>query len=116
VLLLEGFSIECLLKGLYIADDNELAINGKINNPIRKSHDLISWCRLTDTTLNEREKALFETLSLVITSYGRYPVPMKFTDNPLEKTEEKGYKPRYIWFHDDMILIDNFIISVLGES
>lgn len=115
VLLLEGFAIECLLKGLYIADGKKLASDGKIINPVRKSHDLIRWCDLTNASLNDRERILFETLSLLITSYGRYPVPMKYADNPLEKTKERGYKPRYVWSHDDMILIDNFIISILGE-
>ena len=117
VLLLEGFAIECLLKGLYIADGEKIAEDGKLRNSLaRKSHKLLSWCNLTNIELNDRQKELFKTLSLVITSYGRYPVPMKYENNPLEKTKERGYKPRYIWSYDDMVLIDNFIISILGES
>jgi hypothetical protein len=117
VLLLEGFAIECSLKGLYIADGGKIAEDGKIKNSLaKKSHKLLSWCELTNTELNDREKILFKTLSLIIASYGRYPVPMKYEDNPLERTKEQGYKPRYIWSHDDIVLIDNFIISILWES
>lgn len=114
VLILEGFAIENLLKGTYVMDGGILAKDGKLEK-IAKTHDLIKLCKITNSTLNEKEKKLFELLSIIITSYGRYPIPLHYQINPLKKTN-KGYNPRYQWSHDDMVLIDNFIISFLGED
>ncbi|PKO00045.1 MAG: hypothetical protein CVU42_04705 [Chloroflexi bacterium HGW-Chloroflexi-4] len=112
VLLLEGFAIECLLKGLYLADGAILAVDGKIK---KDSHNLLRWCEKVNIELDNREREIISTLSLVIVSYGRYPVPINNLINPLEKSKEFGYKPRLIWSHNDLVLIDNLIISILGE-
>lgn len=116
ILLLEGFSIECVLKWLYVGDGNKISENGKIKKISNKPHDLLERCKITNTDLNDNEEKIFKTLSLIIVSYGRYPIPFKYSENPLTKTKERGYEPAYMWNHNDMNLINNFIISILGEE
>jgi len=48
--------------------------------------------------------------------YGRYPIPFNYGVNPLKRTKELGYESRYECSHDDIILIDNFITSIIGNS
>lgn len=116
VLLLEGFAIECLLKGLYVADGNKISKNGELKKiTSKKHHDLIELCNINNVDLDDREKSIIETLSLMVISYGRYPTPIKYSVNPRTYDKENGYSPIYIFHYDDLVLIDNLIISVIGD-
>jgi hypothetical protein len=77
---------------------------------------LLGWCKKNDVELNDREEGILRMLSLVMTSYGRYPVPMRYEANPRERTKETGYSPLYAWSHNDLVLIDNIIISIIGDE
>jgi len=115
-LLLEGFALECALKGIYIADGGIIAKDGKIIKVVSNQHNLSSWCVKTKTQLSDREKVIIKTLSLIITSYGRYPVPVSFSKNQRIRTKEYGYKPLYMWHHDDFVFVDSLITSLIGEE
>ncbi|MCX6823865.1 MAG: hypothetical protein NT085_01965 [candidate division SR1 bacterium] len=113
VILLEGFAIECLLKGLYVCDGNKIVENGKL---IKTSHNLLRRCELTKIEVDKGDKERLEILSLAIISYGRYPIANKYEKNPLIRTIKFGYKPTYIRHYDYMIQIENFIIGILGDD
>lgn len=115
MLLLEGFAIETLLKGLYLVDGGKLSQDGKLL-PLSKSHDLATWCKRTNTAIDSKEENLFKFLTLIIKSYGRYPVPLHYEINPYIKKAKVGYTQRYTWSHNDMVLIDDFIISIIGND
>jgi hypothetical protein len=119
VLLLEGFAMECAFKGLYVDKAGKISENGKINieNHGKGVHNLVNLAKLADVykDLDNKDKEILETLSLIIISYGCYPTPINYLVNPLKKTIETGFKPRYSWSDNDLIRIDGLITSIIGD-
>jgi len=113
-LLLEGFALEAALKGLFAEQGGTIAKDGKII--IKKSHLLIYWCEQTSIVPDTEEKKILTILSLLITSYGRYPIPDYYLKKSLERTIEKGFTPRYIWQDKYYEIINDFIENKIGIS
>lgn len=75
VLLLCGFSLENLLKGLLVSERPFLLEGGKLSKELL-SHDLVKLAgRLISVQLSKVEEELLSLLSDVVPYYGRYPVP-----------------------------------------
>lgn len=84
-MLLAGLSMENCIKGYLVSKYPELVNKGYLDKKI-KTHDLIilsSYC--PELTFSIKEKQLFTILSEAINNWGRYPVPLNFNNNILEK-------------------------------
>ena len=91
-LLIWGFCLENLLKGLYskkqatgalknsqakpLNDDGELSLN-------KRDHDLEKWCQRAEVTNfnSNDQKRILRTLTQIILHHGRYPVPSKWSNS-----------------------------------
>ncbi|MGO8733604.1 MAG: hypothetical protein ACLQVM_12540 [Terriglobia bacterium] len=82
-LLLMGYALENLLKGILMADHPEYFKTGAKITEIR-SHNLVSLCRRCSLVVSAAEEDLLKTLTDHIEWVGKYPVPL----------EEAGMYPR----------------------
>lgn len=75
-LMLAGFSIENLIKGMIILEHPEYIGDGRFNdNKVLPSHDLIFLAKHVDIVLNPTEMKFCEKLYDNMVFYGRYPIP-----------------------------------------
>jgi hypothetical protein len=75
-LLLAGFAIENVMKGLLIASTPSLVGDGVLSSSI-KSHNLLALAaKLTSLTLSSDERRFCEIASSAIPYWGRYPIPL----------------------------------------
>src|ERR1700741_279929 len=75
-LLLAGFAIENVLKGLLIVSDPSLVVNGVLDRSI-KSHNLVSLLsKLPSISASPEELQFCKIASDAIPCWGRYPIPL----------------------------------------
>ena len=84
-LMLMGFALEVLFKGILVARDPSLAGEGRLNGSL-KSHDLIALREAVGLDLPAHEAQLLERLSEAAIWMGRYPVPVRSQDLIYAKT------------------------------
>ena len=75
-LLLMGYALENLLKGILMADHPEYLKTGEKGTEIR-SHNLVSLCRRCSLVVSAAEEDLLKTLTDHIEWVGKYPVPLE---------------------------------------
>ena len=98
-ILLSGFAIENLLKGLLVAQEPTLLANGTISGKL-KSHKLLDIAAsITDLKLSEEEIMLCKTAQDAIPYWGRYPVPLRFEDVHREVAASKEYRNTFLSLH-----------------
>ena len=74
--LLAGFAIENLLKGLMVAHDPSLISSGRISSHL-KSHNLLCLStRIPQLALSEEETEFCRIAQDAIPYWGRYPIPL----------------------------------------
>lgn len=71
-MMLDGFAIENLLKGLLLAEGAQATQGGRIDRSIR-THNLTALCTRAHITLDQREEELLERVKRMM-ELGRYPV------------------------------------------
>lgn len=101
-MMLCGYSLECLLKGLYFTiNPNRNINNGKIVVDWKGSgHDLLTLVELCDeylqdhekTNFNEEEKNYLRRVSEYTLWAGKYPLPKKY-QNMIPAKQLGGYAP-----------------------
>jgi len=75
-LMLAGFCVENLLKGILIATDKvSYDVDGRLP-PGLKSHDLVSLLGRTDIGLSENDRDTLGRITVFSTWAGRYPIPL----------------------------------------
>ena len=111
-LMLQSFAAECLLKALFLRGGGLLAKDGKFLE--RRTHELVDWCTTVSLDIPEAERRCLKTLSLIATSYGRYPVPIYWDKNPVKKGK-RGFSPRYQWSSADCLALDDFLQKCSAE-
>jgi hypothetical protein len=89
-LLLMGFAIENLIKGLLFFQHPEYLIDDKqLSREVTGGHNLRHLFELSDWTFESKDKHWLECLSIYITWAGRYPIPLNLTAM-LPKKEKDG--------------------------
>ena len=79
-LLLAGFAIENLIKGLIIAQNPSYISNGKLSRKLR-THKIFNLAMsIEGITLSEEEQNFLRTLEKCIPSWGRYPIPINIDE------------------------------------
>ena len=82
-LMLTGFAIENLLKGLWLANGNNLYENAKIRSGILgPSHDLVVQATRVGFALDDTERGDLQMLKKIMTGIGRYPMMSNETQGP----------------------------------
>jgi len=108
--MLQGFSVEVLLKAYWLHQGNKLAEDGEYALPGLKkdNHDLCAIAEVVGFDLSDAEKEVLGRLSLITSSYGRYPVTKKWHQNPM-KENEHGVPTRFSWNDQDHDLVESVI-------
>ena len=90
-LMLGGFAIEVLLKGLLVQKEAPINTKGKF---IYGSHHLIQLAEDAELPLSEDERRLLEKLEEFLTWAGRYPISLESGPMRPRKTPSGGFAPR----------------------
>lgn len=93
-ILLAGFALEILVKGIYVAKDKTIVKNGKLMKWPKTGHDIKELIKLVNKKLNkekqiklsEDEENLVQRLSVSIVWAGRYPIPKDSKDRVPSKS------------------------------
>ena len=120
IFLLYGFGIECLFKGLWVENGNEIVKDGKYVGILgANDHKLHELADATNFSLTDKERDALISLSVIITSSGRYPVSRNWMETKIQKRTSGGYSSRSVregghLRHAEQIITR--LLEVLGYS
>lgn len=113
--MLQGYTIEVSLKQLWLLKGHKLADDGETDLPAKGKHNLPAIADHVGFQLSPQERDVLSRLSLFVTSYGRYPVTKKWSDNRLTENAN-GVQSRLIWNKDDHAVTENVIERLKAEA
>lgn len=103
-LMMWAYSIECLLKAVYLKTGGKLIQEKKLI-PKWGSHNLVQFAHDVGIKLSDDETGILKELTIVATSIGRYPIAKKIEETPMEVN----------WLDNKMPVMIN-IIKMLSEA
>lgn len=113
-IMLRGFAMECLLKGVYVKQGNKLAANGRlVKIQGVGSHKLIQLAQKIHFELTAKEQNLLMRLEVYITSAGRYPISDFWEKTKIR--ESIGGPPTYWTMPTDDIMYCNLTDRLVAE-
>jgi hypothetical protein len=115
--MLLGFSLEALLKAYWLNKGNTLARDGKykLDSGAKDNHNLPALAESMAYPLTPQEKEVLSRLSLIVSSYGRYPVTRHHGHNPLQDDGD-GSQFRLEWNGEDHELVKTLIIRLKEQT
>ena len=96
------------MKQLWLLKGNKLSEDGETQLPGKGKHDLPAIADDVGVQLSSGEREALKRLSLFVSSYGRYPVTKKWSNNPLTQNEH-GVKSRLNWSKEDHQITEDLI-------
>ncbi|QXP74311.1 hypothetical protein H0I31_09015 [Tenacibaculum sp. AHE15PA] len=114
-----GFSIENILKGLLISENNAYVSDGKISPEISSNHNLVILIDKIDSiSFDKNERKLLTILSDAIPYWGRYPIPKKHTKvlTKFKLTEKVNKDLNDLWFKIGRKLYSNIKFGWIGPN
>lgn len=76
-LMLRGYALENLLKGLWVQSGNALAVDGRFKGiPGASDHDLVQVCKALGMPCPNERAVVLHALSNAMSHLGRYPIPL----------------------------------------
>lgn len=109
--MLQGFAIEVLLKAYWLTQGNRLGDDGMYSVPTLK-RDVHKLDLIADAVgyedISPVEREVLVRLSLFVSSYGRYPVTMRWQQTPL-RPDASGVPHRISWSNDDHTIAEALI-------
>ncbi|AIZ42688.1 hypothetical protein [Cellulophaga baltica] len=114
-----GFSIENILKGLLISENNSYVSNGKLSPEISSNHNLeVLISKIESISFNKKERKLLSILSDAIPYWGRYPIPKKHTKiSPrFTLTDQVDKDLNTLWFKIGLVLYSKIKNGWTGPS
>ena len=116
-LMLRGYAIECLLKGLWVSLGNEITEDGKLKKiPNVNMHDLVKISEIVNLSLSDKEKTILARLKIYTTSMGRYPIPTNWQHTKIQRWPDGSESFPGIWTSPtDYEILENFIERIKKE-
>ena len=85
-IMLMGYAFECLLKALWLKNGNKIAENGAYKSVKGiAAHDLPELAKAAGLNLSSKERDILRRVFYFMRSAGRYPTPMKWEQNKIQK-------------------------------
>lgn len=80
--MLQGFAVECLLKGLWVKQGNKIVSGGKYVGVtgVRGQHDLLKLAKAVGFAITDEQEDLLNRLTFFIKVAGLYPIPTQEGD------------------------------------
>ena len=115
-LMIAGYAIECLLKGIWVKQGNQIVKgDGSYAGVTGASdHDLVQLAQVIQFSLTDQEKDVLKRLSFYVTSGGRYPVPRKWVHTKIQDHGRVMGPPSY-WNGGDYKITDAIIVRLTEE-
>ena len=114
-LMLCAFSIECLLKSLWVKKGNKLAENGHYVALIKpENHDLVEMMRKVGVPFQEHHAEALHRLSVITKAVARYPIARNWKATRFRKWHDGAYSPDS-WSSGDQCIIEACIDWLLEE-
>ena len=117
-LMLRGYAIECLLKGIWVSQGNQIVKNGKyIGVTGANQHNLIELSNKVSLRLTNQEKGILTRLTNCVTGFGRYPIQKKWVISKIRKKRDGSVTPPGTWWSSpkDYNCLENFITKLKKE-
>ena len=115
--MLIAYAIENLFKSVIIREDSQRYIDQfRTSRKFPKdlqSHDLFSLSKMAGFDCSLEEEDLLRRLTRSATWYGRYPVPLKYTENSGAKSFSNGKEYSVSWFGGTDVERINQLIGVI---
>ena len=97
-LMLRGFAVECLLKGLYVKAGNKLASGGKyLGVKGASDHNLLQLAITVGLTLASAQRDVLKRLSIIMVGAGRYPITKDWSLRKIQRAFRGGKGPPDFW-------------------
>jgi hypothetical protein len=77
-ILLAGFALENLIKGLLVAQDPSHINSGKLSRDLKSHKLLILVSKVAGLSLSKEEQSVCQTVQDALPYWGRYPIPLAF--------------------------------------
>ena len=115
--MLQGFSMEAFLKAYWLTQGNKVAEDGHYSIPSIKQdfHDLPSIADGVGFALSNDEREVLHRLSLIVSSYGRYPINKRWQHNPLTP-DKHGIPHRLSWINEDHAVAETIIERLINAT
>lgn len=115
-ILLYGFGLECLFKGLWVHNGNKIAEDGKyIGVKGSTDHNLQELANAVDFDLSQDERGLLKRLSILITSTSRYPVAKNWSKTRITRDHNGGWFIPTVTSSKDLGLLESMIERIYIE-
>ena len=117
-LMLRGYAIECLLKGIWVSQGNQIVQNGKyIGVTGANQHNLIELAKKVNLRLTNQEKDILIRLTNCVTGFGRYPIQKKWSISKIRKKRDGTVTPSgtYWGSPNDYNCLEKFITKLKTE-
>ena len=116
--LLYGFALECLLKGLWLRQGNELVIGEKyVGIPGIGGHELHNIAKKVNFTVNDQEHSVLYGLHVKLVSSSRYPVGTHWSKHRPVYHANGGFGSHTTFNSGDIPIIETMaarLITALG--
>ena len=97
-IMLRGFAVECLLKALWVKRGEKLVSDGEYKGiPGASDHNLLQLADVNGINLTKSQRDVLKRISLIMVSFGRYPIPKKWIDNKTQKLHPSGKGRQSYW-------------------
>lgn len=90
VLMLHGYAIENLLKGIYVRRPPKPIPSGELGELKGLAHDLVGLARACKVSLTSEETQLLRSLTKIVSWQGRYPLGPSAAKTPIVHTMGDG--------------------------
>jgi hypothetical protein len=98
-ILLAGFALENLIKGLLVAQDPTHINQGKLSSSL-KSHELLRLAsQVEGLCLSEQEKGVCRIVQDAIPYWGRYPIPLEYNGVLPEVAIDDEFRESFLELH-----------------
>lgn len=99
-ILLAGFAIENLVKGILVLQDPSHINNGKLSRKL-KSHNLIKLIsNIDDLALDPAEYEICKRMQEAIPYWGRYPIPLEYNGVLPEIAVDNNFRKTFLKLHE----------------
>jgi hypothetical protein len=99
-ILLSGFALENLIKGLLVAKNPTLVSSGTLNRDL-KSHNLVTLASMVNwIKLTKKEMSVLKIAQEALPYWGRYPIPLNLNEIRKEVPLNADYRDTFVKMYD----------------
>jgi hypothetical protein len=116
-IMLRGFAVECLQKGLWVKRGGTICRDGKyVGVKGAGDHDLLGLSDANNLPFSQNQRGVLKRLSIFMTSVGRYPIPRHWSNTKIQSASGGGKAPSTYWTTPSDDKTYDSIVKILHEA